>query len=156
MPFVVAFYERAGIEVVRYFGRALFLGGGNQTKSDDRSVAVLQDADVFGAVSGFTLVRFLRRGRFRFYLAKDLGFAETLAGGTGVNEFVRPETLVHCDVFAPGAIENSFKSCFKASASGAIADGEADGSASTRTVESKSTKSVKTFMNAVIPVSEKS
>jgi hypothetical protein len=24
LPFVVAFYARAGIEVVRYFGRALF------------------------------------------------------------------------------------------------------------------------------------
>jgi hypothetical protein len=48
LPFGVAFYERAGIEVVRYFGRALFFGDGDQTKSDDRSVAVLQDANVFG------------------------------------------------------------------------------------------------------------
>ena len=152
LPFVVAFYERAGIEVVRYFGRALFFGGGDQTKSDDRSVAVLQDADVFGAVSGDTFVWFLRRGRFRFHVAKDIGFAEALAGGTGVNEFIRPEPLVHGQVVAPGAIEKFLKSCFKASPSGAMADGEADGSASTRMVESKSTKSVKAFMNAVIPV----
>ena len=108
LPFVVAFYERAGIEVVCYFRRALFFDRGNQTKSDDCSVAVLQDADVFGAVSGNALLRFLWRGRFRFDVAKDIGFAETLAGGTGINEFIGSETLVHGQVVAPGAIEKFF------------------------------------------------
>jgi len=116
LPFVISFYERAGIEVVRYFGRALFFRGSDQTKSDHRSVAILQDADVFGAVRGNTW--FLWRGRFRFRVAKNIGFAETLAGGTGVNEFIGPETLVHRHVVAPGAIEKFFQELFQGLAIG--------------------------------------
>ena len=113
LPFVAAFYERAGIEVTRYFSRALFFGGGDQAKSDDRSVAVLQDADVFAAVSGNTFVRFLGRGRFGFRAAKNIGFAETLAGGTGVNELICPEPLVHRHIVAAGAIEKFFQELFQ-------------------------------------------
>src|ERR1041385_5724987 len=52
----------------------------------------------------------------------------------------------------PAPSRNSFNSCFKASASGAVADGEADGSASARVVESNSRKkSVKTFIFLTFP-----
>src|SRR6266511_3191371 len=74
LPLAVALEECSGVQIVRNRDLLVLLGCSNQSERDDRSIAVLLNANVFGAIGDLRITG-LRRRR-RAHAAHDIRLAD--------------------------------------------------------------------------------
>src|SRR5690349_6742368 len=103
LPLAIAFDECAAVEQIGDILRTASLGSCNETKRDDRGVAVLLNADIFSSVNRLR-IRWFRGGR-RAHVVHHLGLVHATAGRTCVDQIVGPETLVYGGIIARSAGE---------------------------------------------------
>src|SRR5262249_8576634 len=89
LPLAVALEKGSGVQVIRDHALPVLHGRPDQAEGDDRGIAVLLNANVFGAVSSRWASGLSGWGRA--HVAHDVRLADPTALGAGVNQGLGPK-----------------------------------------------------------------